>query len=118
MDPAPPVHQRRPLEGEAPQALRGWAILGRDRQVDELLEFLVLLVETDGARAMTVADALRRRFESHAFKAVPGTTVSLTLSLGVAAFDGHPDYQRLLDRADGALQKAKERGRNRCERAA
>lgn len=81
-------------------------------------EFLVLLVETDGPRAMTVADALRRRFESHAFKAAPGTTVSLTLSLGVAAFDGHPDYQRLLDRADGALQRAKERGRNRCERAA
>jgi hypothetical protein len=27
VDPALPVHQRRPLEGEAPQALRGWAYI-------------------------------------------------------------------------------------------
>lgn len=81
-------------------------------------EFLVLLVETDGVRALQVADALRRRFQDHAFKPAPGATVSLTLSMGVAAFDGHPDYQRLLDRADAALQDAKAAGPNRCVLAA
>ena len=40
--------------------------------------------------------------------------VRVTLSIGLAGSDGHPDYQRLLDRADKALYAAKHAGRNRC----
>jgi diguanylate cyclase len=31
----------------------------------------------------------------------------------VACFDGHPDYQRVLRKADDALYQAKNSGRNR-----
>lgn len=32
----------------------------------------------------------------------------------MAVHDGHPDYERLLKRADEALYQAKHEGRNRC----
>ena len=38
----------------------------------------------------------------------------MTLRIGLAGSDGHPDYPRLLDRADKALYAAKPAGRNRC----
>ena len=37
----------------------------------------------------------------------------ITASIGVAAFDGHPDYAYLIDRADKALYQAKQSGRDR-----
>ena len=37
----------------------------------------------------------------------------VTVSAGVATFDGHPDYQRLLRQSDAALYQAKGAGRNR-----
>jgi len=37
----------------------------------------------------------------------------VTLSIGLAMFNGHPDYQYLLRRADEALYQAKQNGRNR-----
>ncbi len=76
------------------------------------LDFLVLLVETDEAGALRVAEGLRRRVEA---LSGPGPeTATPTLSAGVALFDGHPDYQRLLDRADAALRQAQRQGGNRC----
>ena len=76
------------------------------------LDFLVLLVETDEASALRVADGLRRRVEALSGPG-PGAPTP-TLSAGVALFDGHPDYQRLLDRADAALRQAQREGGNRC----
>lgn len=81
-------------------------------------EFLVLLVEVDPASTMAIAEGLRERFASQPFRLGGGGSVDLTVSIGVALFDGHPDYQRLLDRADDALRQAKLMGRNRCVRAA
>lgn len=77
-------------------------------------EFLALLVECELAAAQRVAEGLRRRFEETRFVPVAGTELRLTLSIGLAPFDGHPDYQRLLDRADAALARAQDEGRNRC----
>ena len=42
-------------------------------------------------------------------------SLQVTVSIGVATFDGHPDYQVLLRRADAALYQAKHQGRNRVE---
>jgi diguanylate cyclase len=44
-------------------------------------------------------------------------TLQVTVSIGVATFNGHPDYQVLLRRADAALYQAKHQGRNRVELA-
>lgn len=77
-------------------------------------EFLVLLVESSPTAAVRVAEGLRKRFEAAQITLGPGQATSVTVSVGVAVFDGHPDYQRLLDRADTALRRAKSEGRNRC----
>ncbi len=80
-------------------------------------EILVVLVESDLAVARQVAESLRVRFESTAFALSSGTEVGVTVSIGVAQYEGRPDYQPLLAAADGALYRAKEGGRNRVEAA-
>ncbi|TAN86232.1 MAG: diguanylate cyclase, partial [Gallionella sp.] len=41
-------------------------------------------------------------------------TINITVSIGIAAYNGHPDYETMIKDADGALYRAKEAGRNRC----
>lgn len=77
-------------------------------------EFLVLLVENAAGDAQAVAEGLRQSVEAHPFRLANGEACGLTVSVGIAAFDGHPDYQRLLERADAALRRAKAEGGNRC----
>ena len=76
-------------------------------------EFLMLLVDTglDGARR--VAEKLHGGVEQEVFRLPQDRTISVTLSVGVACFNGHPDYQQLMRRADDALYQAKHSGRNR-----
>ncbi|KLI98719.1 GGDEF domain-containing protein [Luteimonas sp. FCS-9] len=81
-------------------------------------EFLVTLVAADGHRARDIAETLRRRIADSPVELDGGHRLSLTASLGVAAHDGHPDYERLLGRADKAMYAAKRNGRNRVELAA
>ena len=76
--------------------------------------FLVLLVETSVDALPQVADGLRRQVESLRLRTASRASPSVTVSIGAALFDGHPDYQRLLDRADAALKAALASGANRC----
>lgn len=46
-----------------------------------------------------------------------GKVMDVTVSIGVAAYNGHPDYERIIKDADDALYRAKKGGRNRCELA-
>ena len=80
-------------------------------------EFLALLPECDAASALRAADGLRQRIEALKPDAGGAEQLLLTTSIGIACFDGHPDYQRLLDRADAALRDAKHDGRNCCRMA-
>lgn len=80
-------------------------------------EFLVALVETGADRARDTAEAIRAACARHRFRLPGQDEIAVTLSIGVAEFDGHPDYKFLIDAADQALYAAKAGGRN-CVRIA
>ncbi|MGD9774586.1 diguanylate cyclase [Diaphorobacter sp.] len=75
-------------------------------------EFLLLLVDTPLAGAQRAAQKLCRQVAAEVFSLPNEQTLHVTVSIGVAAFNGHPDYQHLLNRADAALYQAKHAGRN------
>jgi diguanylate cyclase len=41
----------------------------------------------------------------------------VTVSIGVMAYSGHTDYEKIVKEADDALYRAKKNGRNRVEAA-
>ncbi len=74
---------------------------------------MVLAVEQGMEGTLRSAELLRLRVREHAFILGGGAVIKLTLSIGVAVFDGHPDYQYLLGRAEAALDEARAAGGNR-----
>ncbi len=75
-------------------------------------ELALLLPESTGASAITVAEKLRRAVSEWDF---PGVPRPVTLSIGVAEFPAHGgNRDELIRSADGALYSAKQAGRNRC----
>ena len=75
-------------------------------------EFLMILVDTSSAGAASVAEKLRAQIAREAFHLPANQKQRVTISLGVASFDGHPDFQRILRQSDEALYRAKRQGRN------
>ncbi|MBL0313379.1 MAG: PAS domain S-box protein [Holophagaceae bacterium] len=78
-------------------------------------EFGILLPGTDGAGALQVAEEFRRNVANSPLQTNEGT-VPFSISIGATAFersDRLPD--QILARADAALYRAKEGGRNRVE---
>ncbi|CUI99277.1 Diguanylate cyclase DosC [Achromobacter xylosoxidans] len=76
-------------------------------------EFLVVLVDTAREAALAAAEKLGGEIRRHAFAISEAGSLRITASIGVATFDGHPDYAYLIDRADKALYQAKQAGRDR-----
>ncbi|CUJ15578.1 diguanylate cyclase [Achromobacter xylosoxidans] len=76
-------------------------------------EFLVVLVGTAREAALAAAEKLGAEIRRHAFAIPEAGSLRITASIGVATFDGHPDYAYLIDRADKALYQAKQAGRDR-----
>ncbi len=75
-------------------------------------EFTVLLPETDRRGAMETAERIRKSVEMSQFD-VRGTNITTTVSLGVASYpDDGGNVDILVDKADRALYRAKQRGRN------
>ena len=76
-------------------------------------EFVVILPSTSKAGALVLAEKLRQRIGEHPFCGDTGTPVRVTASFGVATFpeDGI-DKQQLINRADLAMYRAKDAGRN------
>ncbi|MCS5636018.1 MAG: GGDEF domain-containing protein [Myxococcota bacterium] len=89
------------------------------RQVDTLAryggdEFSIILVDTDHATALQVAERIRRRIDAYVFEVDRDVRLSLTLSIGVATCPTHGVVRdRILDLADKAMYRAKSEGRNR-----
>ncbi|MGE4371063.1 MAG: GGDEF domain-containing protein [Burkholderiaceae bacterium] len=76
-------------------------------------EFLLLLIDAGTDVALRIAEKLRATVQAEPFRLPRERLLNVTVSLGVAAYDGHPDYELLLSRADQALYQAKQQGRNR-----
>lgn len=78
-------------------------------------ELLVMLVEVSTEAAQRIAEQIRSRFESTPLQIGQGRTITVTASIGVSMYNGHPDYQYLIRRSDDAMYRAKNAGRNRVE---
>jgi two-component system cell cycle response regulator len=76
-------------------------------------EFAVLLPSTDMENAKSVCERLRKVISEHPF-AYQSSPFKVTISMGVAMFDGQADRSpvNLLEKADQALFQAKNAGRN------
>ncbi len=75
-------------------------------------EFLMLLVDVQQDKAMVMARRVHDQVQSEPFQLPSGRKIHVTVSIGLALHDGHPDYQHTLRRADAALYEAKRNGRN------
>lgn len=79
-------------------------------------EFAMVLTDTPLEGAMVTAERVRARIEQLDFAGI-GPDVRVTVSIGVAEHIRRTDSGATLKRADAALYRAKESGRNRCEAA-
>ncbi len=77
-------------------------------------EFLIVLADVDQLIIYHVAEKIRSIVEKFKFKLNDKTTtVSLTISLGTAIHNRHPDFNYTIELANQALALAKGNGRNR-----
>ena len=75
-------------------------------------EFVVLLSDTDLEGAELLAERIRQNIENHIF-AYGLETIRMTASLGTSSLRGDDTLDEFIDRADQAMYRAKQSGRNR-----
>jgi diguanylate cyclase (GGDEF)-like protein len=78
-------------------------------------EFLTVLPRADAGRAWEVGERMRQRVSERAFEVGDGLALILRVSVGVAQWRSGEKMPHLIERAEGALFRAKDRGRNRVE---
>jgi len=77
-------------------------------------EFMVLMPDTDHAQAQKIGERVRSAIEGTKFEAGVKKPLGITVSAGIALIEGKLDTpESMVKRADIALYKAKEDGRNR-----
>ncbi|WP_034292093.1 GGDEF domain-containing protein [Herbaspirillum sp. RV1423] len=81
-------------------------------------EFIILLPEADLGQGVAVAEKLRVMLASRTFAIDDARRIGITASFGVSALAGEESLDHLIRMADEALYVAKNKGRNRVERAA
>jgi diguanylate cyclase (GGDEF)-like protein len=77
-------------------------------------EFLIVLPETDAATAGEIAERIRARVAAESAQR-DAVAPRITISAGIAAASGDEDLEVLIHKADAALYRAKEAGRDRVE---
>lgn len=82
-------------------------------------EFVVLMSNADAETSLAVAESVRQAVAENDFYSEKRLRIFVTISAGVAAFHGEPEVtvDDVIGRADAALYRAKEAGRNRVVRA-
>jgi diguanylate cyclase (GGDEF)-like protein len=80
-------------------------------------EFLLVLKGCDLAEAERIAEILRRRVAASPVTA-DGLRIPVTISIGVTQYDGVEPPDQTVNRADAAMYRAKQEGRNRVAVAA
>lgn len=79
-------------------------------------EFALVLVKTDGRTAVETTERIRQHIEQHLFKGPHGEDIRVTMSFGIAVYKQHAkQIDALIQKADKALYRAKETGRNKVE---
>jgi diguanylate cyclase (GGDEF)-like protein len=75
-------------------------------------EFTVILPETSGEEAMIVGERIRNHVALEKF-IQDSNIITVTISVGIAQFDYRENAPEFVRRADQAMYKSKEQGRNR-----
>jgi diguanylate cyclase (GGDEF)-like protein len=75
-------------------------------------EFIVLLKDTDGETGLMVAEKIRQHVEQQRY-AYNDNALQLTVSIGLTTLQTDDTLHTLLSRADHAMYRAKQAGRNR-----
>ena len=78
-------------------------------------EFIIILPQADLSSATVVAERIRNIIENAEMKDPGGNVFAITVSQGLSIWEQGEDAYSLISRADEALYKAKENGRNRVE---
>jgi diguanylate cyclase (GGDEF)-like protein len=76
-------------------------------------EFTVILPETDGDKAKTVAQRIRSTLEAENFTPIPDQFEKITISIGVTQYFPKEELSAFIRRADQAMYFSKQNGRNR-----
>ena len=76
-------------------------------------EFTVILPETAGAKARTVAQRIRSALETERFSTENGQNVQITISIGVTEYHAQEELSTFIQRADKAMYVSKQNGRNK-----
>jgi len=78
-------------------------------------EFVLCLPDTDDVGATEVAERIRQTIGQYPFKNNDNKPFSITVSLGLASRGDEADVEQIIRRADDALYKAKENGRDQTQ---
>jgi two-component system, cell cycle response regulator len=96
------------------------ALVGTKGAADEVFryggeEVVVIAPDQEGPQLRTLGESLRGAVAALRFELSDGATIGVTVSVGAAAARPDESWDRVAERADQALYRAKETGRNRVE---
>ena len=79
-------------------------------------EFVVVLPETPPSGALVIAERIRKAIESHVFLRDAGLEARISASFGIASYPDHAlTPEGLIQKADQAMYRVKERDKNGIE---